>query len=133
MLQMNSEVEEAQAIIRSGTSQLPFSPYRHATRALMYGTVLSFGCTSVGLLAIGYCMGVRNVRLRHDDTTERLLYITIAAASVFGCKVSQQLMLFFSPGLPPYAIIHVQTYYRNACKSLANVALVLQTDQFAAL
>lgn len=59
--QMHSDAVEAQALRQPG-AHVPINAYRVATRALMYGSVLSIGCTSAGVLAVGYFMGVRNVR-----------------------------------------------------------------------
>lgn len=59
--QMHSDAVEAQALRQPG-AHVPINAYRVATRALMYGSVLSIGCTSAGVLAVGYFMGVRNVQ-----------------------------------------------------------------------
>lgn len=65
--QMHSDAVEAKALRQPG-ARVPVNAYRVATRALMYGSALSIGCTSAGVLAIGYFMGVKNVS---TEGTER--------------------------------------------------------------
>lgn len=60
--QIKADAVGAEALAKQGLEPLPFSPYRIATRALMYGTALSVGCFSAGVLVVGYSMGVTNVR-----------------------------------------------------------------------
>lgn len=59
--QIKADTVGAEALARQGLEPLPFSPHRLATRALMYGTALSVGCFSAGVLVVGYSMGVTSV------------------------------------------------------------------------
>lgn len=59
--QIKADAVGAEALARQGLEPLPFSPHRLATRALMYGTALSVGCFSAGVLIVGYSMGVTSV------------------------------------------------------------------------
>lgn len=70
--QMKADAVGAEALARDGVAPLPFSPFRHATRALMYGTALCLGASSAGVLAVGYLMGVRNVRELRNISKLRL-------------------------------------------------------------
>lgn len=60
--QIKADAVGAEALAGKGVAPLPFSPFHHATRALMYGSALSLGCFSAGVLVVGYSMGVTNVR-----------------------------------------------------------------------
>eukprot|EP00752_Nemacystus_decipiens_P006485 g5839.t1 len=64
--QIKADAVGAEALAKQGLEPLPFSPYRIATRALMYGTALSVGCFSAGVLFVGYSMGVTNLREFND-------------------------------------------------------------------
>ncbi|CAN0108977.1 unnamed protein product, partial [Hapterophycus canaliculatus] len=64
--QIREDAVGAEALARKGLEPLPFSPHRLATRALMYGTALSLGCFSAGVLVVGYSMGVTNLREFND-------------------------------------------------------------------
>eukprot|EP00904_Undaria_pinnatifida_P001441 jgi/Undpi1/11298/HiC_scaffold_30.g13596.m1 len=60
--QIKADAVGAEALAGKGVAPLPFSPFHHATRALMYGSALSLGCFSAGVLVVGYSMGVTNLR-----------------------------------------------------------------------
>ncbi|CAN0454353.1 unnamed protein product [Ascophyllum nodosum] len=60
--QIKTDAIGAQVLASHAKAPLPFDPYRHATRALMYGTALCLGCASLGVVAVGYWMRVRNLR-----------------------------------------------------------------------
>lgn len=66
--QLRADLLDEQIMLKTGV-QLKVSANRLAARALMYASALSIGCTSAGILATGYFMGVRNVSalgiLRH--------------------------------------------------------------------
>ncbi|CAB1108473.1 unnamed protein product [Ectocarpus sp. CCAP 1310/34] len=64
--QIKADAVGAEALAKQGLEPLPFSPHRLATRALMYGTALSVGCFSAGVLVVGYSMGVTNLREFND-------------------------------------------------------------------
>lgn len=70
--QMHSDAVEAKALREPG-ARVPVNAYRVATRALMYGSALSIGCTSAGVLAVGYFMGVKNVSAEGVKCKELLL------------------------------------------------------------